>query len=155
MGRPRFISLLSFCRDSLGGKFFWDEFAGLVLKSAPLEDLGFSVGVVSLSWFVPIIALGTRVSSLHGLAAFRCFQGSWRGHACFGLGRNKWHFPGFYWHTSSSQMCTSGATYCPFDPPSRIGTLNCLLIWTCGNMIFFPMARGNSCKLRCYWYFQF
>jgi len=40
------------------------------------KDLGFSVGVVSLSWFVPIIALGTRVSPLHGLAVFQRFQGS-------------------------------------------------------------------------------
>jgi len=83
---------------------------------ASLEDLGFSVGVFSLSWFVPIIALRTRVSPLHDLAVFQCFQGSWRGHACIGLGRNKWHFPVFYWYTSTSKMCTSGTTYCPFDP---------------------------------------
>jgi len=67
----------------------------LALCSTPasLENLGFSVGVVSLSCFVPIIALGTRVSPLHDLAVFRRFQGSWRGHACIGLSRNKWHFP--------------------------------------------------------------
>jgi hypothetical protein len=33
-----------------------------------LEDLGFSVGVVSLSRYVPIIASGTRVPPLHDLA---------------------------------------------------------------------------------------
>jgi len=95
---------------------------------ASLEDLGSSVGVVSLSWFVPIIALGARVPPLHGLAVFRRFQGSWRGHACIGLGRNKWHFPDFYWYTSASKMCTYGTTYCPFDP--RMHTLQGLFYLT-------------------------
>ena len=60
-----------------------------------LEDLGFSVGVVSLSWFVPIIVSGTRVSPLHVMAVRRHFHRPWRGHACIGLGRSMWHFSGF------------------------------------------------------------
>ena len=62
---------------------------------AALDPLGFSVGFVSLSWFVPITASGTRISPLHGLAVRRGFQGPWRGHARIGLGRSKWHFSGF------------------------------------------------------------
>ena len=87
-------------------KYVFLETRSLALCSTPasLEDLGFSVGVVSLSWFVPIIALGTRVSPLHDLAVFGSFQGSWRGHACIGLGRNKWHFPDFYWYTSNMSV---------------------------------------------------
>ena len=60
-----------------------------------MDDIGFSVGVVSLSWFVPIIASGTCVSPLDGLAVRRLFQGPWRGHACIGLGRRKWRFSSF------------------------------------------------------------
>jgi len=71
------------------------RFLALCSTPATLEDLGFSVGVMSLSWFVPIIALGTHISPLHDLAIQRCFQGSWKEHACIGLGRNKWHFSGF------------------------------------------------------------
>jgi len=79
----------------------------LALCSTPatLEDLGFSVGVNSLSWFVPIITLGTRVSPLHGLAIQRHFQGSWRGHACIENGRSKWNFSGFWMaHTHKQGM---------------------------------------------------
>jgi hypothetical protein len=42
-----------------------------------LLNLGFSVRVISLSWVVPIIASGTRVSPLHDLAVQKLFQGSW------------------------------------------------------------------------------
>jgi len=115
MGRLRFIRLLSFCRDSLANLSCETRLLALCSIPATLGDLGFSVRVVSLSWFVPVIALGTRVLPLHGLA-FRRFHGSWWGHACIGLGRNKWHFPDFYWYTSTSKICTSGTTYCPFDP---------------------------------------
>jgi hypothetical protein len=96
----------------------------LALCSTPLEDSGFSVGVDSLSCFVPIIMSGTCILPLHDLAIQRCFQGPWLGHACIGLGRNKWHFPDFngictqtctHTHTIR-RMCTSGTTYCPFDP---------------------------------------
>ena len=44
--------------------------------SATLEDLGFSVGGVSLCWYVPIIASRTRVSPLHGLAVRRRCPGT-------------------------------------------------------------------------------
>jgi hypothetical protein len=127
VGHPRFISLPSFSRDSLENMFFRDEVAGLVLKPRFLGGPRFFYRVVSLSWFVPNIALGTRVSPLHDLAVFQRFQGSWRGHACIGLGRNRWHFPDFYWYTSTSKMCTSGTTYCPFDPLSHALTF---LIWS-------------------------
>ena len=42
----------------------------LALRSTPatLEELGFSVGEVSLSWYVPISASGNRVLPLHVLA---------------------------------------------------------------------------------------
>jgi len=96
-----------FCRDSLASLFCETRLLALCSTPATLGDLGFSVRVVSLSWFVPIIALGTRVSPLHGLAIFQRFQGSWRGHACTGLDRNKWHFPDFYWCISTSKICTS------------------------------------------------
>jgi hypothetical protein len=76
VGRPRFISLTSFCQDSLANMFLETSLLALCSTPAFLEDLGFSVGVVSLSWFVPNIALGTRVWPLHDLAVFRRFQGS-------------------------------------------------------------------------------
>jgi len=93
----------------------------LCLTRVALEDLGFSVGVISLSWFVPIIASGTRVSTLHDLAVQRRFQASWRVHACRGLDGNKWRLPAFngactHTHTHTSRVRTSGATCCPFDP---------------------------------------
>ena len=49
----------------------------LALCSTPvaLENQGFSVRVVSLSWSVPNIALGTRVSALHDLAVGWTFPG--------------------------------------------------------------------------------
>jgi hypothetical protein len=70
-------------------------FLALCSTAANLKDLEFSVGVVSLSWFVPVIASGTRLLPLNDLAVRRRFQGPWRGHAYKGLGRSKWHFSGF------------------------------------------------------------
>jgi len=46
---------------------------------------------------------------MHDLAVQRRFQGSWRVHACIGLGRNKWHFPGF-------NVTYTPARYVPLGP---------------------------------------
>ena len=64
----RFIPLLSFRRESLARKFYETRLLALCSTPVTLKDLRFSVGVVSLSWFVPINASGTRFSPLHGLA---------------------------------------------------------------------------------------
>ena len=68
------ISLSFLCREFLACQIFRDEFAGLVLNPRYLGGPRISC-VVFLSGFVPIIASGTRVSPLHGLAARRRFQG--------------------------------------------------------------------------------
>ena len=83
------IPLLRIFRVSI---FYKTRLLALCSTPANLEGLGFSVMIISLRWF---IASGNRVSPLHDLAVQRRFQGSWRGHACMGLGRYKWHFSDF------------------------------------------------------------
>ena len=51
MGRLRFICLLSFCRDSLASLFCETRLLALCSTPVTLEDLGFCVGVFSLSGF--------------------------------------------------------------------------------------------------------
>jgi hypothetical protein len=59
--------------DFLVLHFLRDKRDSLMLNPASLEDLDFSVRVFSLSWYVPIYASETCVSSLHGLAVLeRC-----------------------------------------------------------------------------------
>jgi len=57
---------------------FFYETRLLALCSTPvtLEDLGFSVGGICLSWYVPINVSRTRVSPLHGLAVRRRCPGT-------------------------------------------------------------------------------
>ena len=107
VGCLRVISPSFLCWEFLACRLLFYKTRFLALCSTPttLEDLGFSIRVISLRWFVPIIMLGTRVPPFHDLAVQPRFQGSWRGHACVGLGRNKWHFSGFNGtHTHTHQQ---------------------------------------------------
>ena len=68
----------------------------------------FSVWVVPLSWPAPTKSSGTRFTRLHVLAVRDIVQGPWHGHACIGLGRNKWCFLSFVSTCSSANHAPTG-----------------------------------------------
>jgi hypothetical protein len=55
----------------------------------------FSVRVVSHSWLVPIWSFRISPFALVWLSRINVAQEPWRGHACNGLSRNKWHYSSF------------------------------------------------------------
>ena len=112
-----------------------------------MEELGFSVGVISLSWFFPIIASGIPVSPLYDLAVHRLFQGSWRGHACIGLGRNKWHFPSFNGtHTPSGYVPLRTLTaLLTASKQSQDGTA--VPSWLCLEAVFKNRHETYQCRM--------
>ena len=95
-------------------KAFFTEWGCQPHSQPPIDPVGpkFSVCSMSLNWLVPIKAPGTRFTPLHVSAVKDIAQGSWRGHACTGFGRNKWHFLSF-----ASKLCTLRATFYPFGAP--------------------------------------
>ena len=78
--------------DSLAVSFYRTRELAKCPIPITLGDLGLSVTVYSFSCKVPILASGTRFSPLHDSRDLHVAQGSWRGHACIGHGRNTWIF---------------------------------------------------------------
>jgi hypothetical protein len=99
----------------------------------------FSVRAVSLSWLVPILKRQDLAFAFAWLSRINVAQEPWRGHACNGLGRSKWHYLN-YVSIHLSARCV----------PSRPRTTHCTVIilltnCVCPNVI--QMPRENSIAL--------
>jgi hypothetical protein len=77
----------------------------------------FSVRVVSLSWLVPILSVRISPFAFAWLSRINVAQEPWRGHACNGLGRNKWH----YWSFVSIHLSARCVPSRPRTTPSTPG----------------------------------
>jgi hypothetical protein len=76
----------------------------------------FSVRVVSLSRLVPILKPQDLAFALTWLSRINVAQEPWRGHACDGLGRNKWHYSSFVSVHVSARCVPSRLRTAPSTP---------------------------------------
>jgi hypothetical protein len=122
--------LRSFCQlkyPAIASSDFVTRVFSRVGLSAPRPTSGhpggpmFSVRVVSLSWLVPILKLQDLDFALAWHSRINVAQEPWRGHACNGFGRNKWHYSSFVSIHLSARCMPSRPRTTPSTPTNKTG----------------------------------